>query len=370
MSDIVEIVQKGLHATEQKFERKIQELQAEITDLSQKSAGYRSVPTGGASGGAGGGSLLNKFATLEQVRAFAGDRSIKNANVKLGALNVLTKSGIVVGDLASSSNDLFNTQPNRSPTIGENAQRRLSLLTELQRIPVTSNAFEFNQLDSYVAAANYQGQEGALKPQQSMPTELKTAPIATIAAWTRFSEQVLADNPALQVQANGLLRYGVLAKAQAEMIAGNDQIVGLQELATSYIAASDAPMADAIGAAQTALDIQGWNGTHVVMHPTDWHAIRAEREENGGAYIANGWANPNRPTIWGMSVITDPAVDLGKPLVFDATQCAILDREDARVELGRSGDDFIRNQVVMLAEMRVGLVVFSPSAVLQVVVPT
>jgi hypothetical protein len=60
-------------------------------------------------------------------------------------------------------------------------------------------------------------------------------------------------------------------------------------------------------------------------------------------------------------------VAIGEPLVFDASQIAILDRQSARVELGRESDDFTRGLVTMLAEVRAGLAVFSPSAILKVV---
>lgn len=78
---------------------------------------------------------------------------------------------------------------------------------------------------------------------------------------------------------------------------------------------------------------------------------------------------PNSNSIWGMRVITDPAVAQGNPLVLDSSQVAILDRMDARIEFGREGNDMTTNQVTALAETLIGLAVFSPSAVL-VVTPT
>lgn len=139
-------------------------------------------------------------------------------------------------------------------------------------------------------------------------------------------------------------------------------------LGTAFPTSAALALADAIGTAMTSLDAAGWQADLVIIHPNDWFTIQSERSTDE-EYVAGGWAMPNPNSIWGMRVITDPSVAEGNPMVLDSTQVAILDRMDARIEFGREGNDMTTNQVTALAETRIGLAVFSPSAVL-VVTPT
>ncbi len=53
----------------------------------------------------------------------------------------------------------------------------------------------------------------------------------------------------------------------------------------------------------------------------------------------------------------------GKALILDTTTAALLDRQQVTVEASRhDGDNFRRNLVTILAELRAGLAVFAPTA--------
>lgn len=127
-------------------------------------------------------------------------------------------------------------------------------------------------------------------------------------------------------------------------------------------------LADPIGGAITALDTMGWRAGLVLMHPTDWFAIRSERTVTEKAYVAAGWSTAGQNTVWGVPVVTDPSVVAGSPIVLDPAQVAILDRQQPVVEIGRDGDDFTKNLVTIRGELRIGLAVFSPSAMLKVAI--
>ena len=109
----------------------------------------------------------------------------------------------------------------------------------------------------------------------------------------------------------------------------------------------------------------GWNPGLIILNPTDWHIIRSERTATEKAYVAGGWSNPAAPSIWGLPVITTPSLTAGTALILDPSQCAILDRMQARVEIDRDGDDFSKNLITLRSEIRTGLAVFSPTAVLK-----
>ncbi len=224
-------------------------------------------------------------------------------------------------------------------------------------------------MSNYTNLAAQQATEGAGKQETAMPLQLVTAPIVTIAHHLPVSRQAVADNDALRQQVETVLRYGVMAKAASEIIAGNSStgISGLEAEATAHNMAAGTPPADGIGDAAATLDAAGWNADLVLMHPADWQAIRAERSATEDLYVAGGWsAAPG--SIWGMQVVTDPSVSQGSPIVLDSSQVAILDRQQATVEIGYTGSGFTDNVQTILSEIRLGFAVFSPSAVLQIFV--
>lgn len=159
--------------------------------------------------------VLSGLATNAGVMAVR-DRSQKSASVALDCnITMLRKS--VLGDAGVEQWDV-NAQ--RDHSIYVNPRRVLSLFDVLPSLQVTSNAFEFHRLDSYTNAAAYQAAEGAAKAAGTMPTALISAPITTIAHYFKASEQVLSDVPMLQMQMSSLLQYGVMAKAESELVIG------------------------------------------------------------------------------------------------------------------------------------------------------
>jgi HK97 family phage major capsid protein len=299
------------------------------------------------------------------------DRHQKSVRIALtSTIATLRKSTIVgAGNEASSGQDQFNVQPFRSNVIGGDARRRLSLLDVMPRLQIAVNAFEFNRLTGYTNAAGYQVDEGATKPEGTFPTELETARIYTIAHWIKASSQVLADQPALQNYVGDLMNYGVLQKLENELISGTgtNAIAGLRATGnnTPFTPTSNATnAADKIGEALAALDVLGWSGNVILMHPNDWQVMRSERASTSNEYLVGSWSSPAAPNVWGVPVVTSPAVPEGECFVMDSSQTMLLDRASPVLEVGYTDDDFTRNLVVLRAELRAGLAVLSPTAVL------
>jgi HK97 family phage major capsid protein len=340
--------------------KRLDVLEDAVRDIQQKGESFGGEVVTGRS------NVLAKLSNNPQIASLR-DRSVKTALVKLDAsLPELLIKSAVTGDGSSSTG--ATPVPLRAQVFGEHARRRLSVLDVLPRLPVSAGSFEFERLDGYSAAAAFQANEGAPKAQTSVPMGLQTVPVTTIAHFIRASEQVLSDVPYLQQLLGDLLRYGVMRKLENEVIAGSTsgKIAGLQQQADEFTpAGSSGSLADQIGEALTELDIRGWNGGLVILHPNDWQSIRAERDDENG-YVAAGWSTPNGPSIWGIPAVTSPAVTEGRPLVLDPSQCIVLDRQQATVELGRAGDDFTENMLTLRGELRAGLALFSPSAVLRI----
>jgi len=289
-------------------------------------------------------------------------KSTGQINCKVGVRAAITNPN--KGVTGSTS---YPTAPQRDGNgIRGIAQPRLSLMDVLPIVPVTSATYEFVRLDGYINGAAYQKEEGDEKAEGSMPTKMERAEIATIATWIPASLQVLQDNDQLEGQINTLMSVGVRQKLEAELINGEGgagEILGFRKQATAAGITSGKP-ADRIGAALTDLKAEGWNPNVIVMNPRDWFAIESERAEGGdGQYVIGTPRDPAPPSLWGTPVVVTNGMPQGEALILDTTVAALLDRQEVTVEASRhDGDNFRRNLVTILAELRAGLAVFAPTA--------
>lgn len=292
----------------------------------------------------------------------SGMKSTGQINCKVGVRAAITNPN--KGVTGSTS---YPTAPQRDGVgIRGIPQPRLSLLDVLPIVPVTSATYEFVRLDGYINGAAYQKEEGEEKAEGSMPTKMERAEIATIATWIPASLQVLQDNDQLEGQINTLMSVGVRQKLEAELINGEGgpgEILGFKKQATAAGITTGKP-ADRIGAALTDLKAEGWNPNVIVMNPRDWFAIESERAEDGdGQYVIGTPRDPAPPSLWGTPVVVTNGMPQGEALILDTSVAALLDRQEVTVEASRhDGDNFRRNLVTILAELRAGLAVFAPTA--------
>jgi len=308
-------------------------------------------------------------AVTAQVVAADGIAGFRNGMKSTGQINckVGVRAAITNPNKGVTGSTSYPTAPQRDGAgIRGIPQPRLSLLDVLPIVPVTSATYEFVRLDGYINGAAYQKEEGEEKAEGSMPTKMERAEIATIATWIPASLQVLQDNEQLEGQINTLMSVGVRQKLEAELINGDGgpgEILGFKKQATAAGITTGKP-ADRIGAALTDLKAEGWNPNVIVMNPRDWFAIESERAEDGdGQYVIGTPRDPAPPSLWGTPVVVTNGMPQGEALILDTSVAALLDRQEVTVEASRhDGDNFRRNMVTILAELRAGLAVFAPTA--------
>ncbi|WP_244965005.1 phage major capsid protein [Pseudomonas hunanensis] len=304
-----------------------------------------------------------------QVVAADGIAGFRNGMKSTGQINckVGVRAAITNPNKGVTGSTSYPTTPQRDGGgIRGIPQPRLSLLDVLPVVPVTSATYEFVRLDGYINGAAYQKEEGEEKAEGSMPTKMERAEIATIATWIPASLQVLQDNDQLEGQINTLMSVGVRQKLEAELINGDGgagEILGFKKQAIAAGITTGKP-ADRIGAALTDLKADGWNPNVIVMNPRDWFAIESERAEDGdGQYVIGTPRDPAPPSLWGTPVVVTNGMPQGEALILDTSVAALLDRQEVTVEASRhDGDNFRRNMVTILAELRAGLAVFAPTA--------
>lgn len=351
----------NLKAYKENTDERQSEIQARLLELEQKAVGS-GFPSARNDAGKNNSRIAAHVAHSDGIAAIkAGQKTSGRITQQEGVKAVLTNP-----DRGGDNTTTFPTAPQRAPGIVGVPTPPLTLLDVLPIQPVESPTYDYVHLDDFLSGADYQRTEGEEKSEGDLPTTLERAEIATIAAWIPASKQVLDDNSQLEGQISLLMSTGVRQKLERELIAGAGgpgEIEGLVSQVLPMASTMQHP-ADRVGEAITSLKARGWNPNVVVMNPGDWFTIASERAETGnGQYVLGSPRDPSPAGLWGLPVVVTVAMPVGKALVLDTTTLALLDRQEVTVEASRhDGNNFRRNLVTILAELRAGLAVYAPSA--------
>lgn len=213
--------------------------------------------------------------------------------------------------------------------------------------------------------------EGGTKPESALAWTLRQEPIRKAAHWIPATDEALADVSFLESQIRGRLAYGIQRVEEAQVLNGNGvapNILGiLQRPGIQTQAKGTDPTPDAVYKAMQL--IRGAAGTGfaepngVVFNPNNWTTVKLLRTADG-IYI---WGNPSDEgpdRIWGLPVRQTTALAAGTALVGAFRPYAeVLRREGVTVTMSTEHSTyFIENKVAVLAESRLGLAVYRPSA--------
>jgi HK97 family phage major capsid protein len=247
-------------------------------------------------------------------------------------------------------------------------RRRLSVLDLLPTGTMAANTFPYTQEGGSFATA-VEVAEGGLKPEAALTLTDAEAVAATIAHWLKIRKQALADAPALQSIIDGRLRYGVLRRLEGQVLSGDGagaNMLGIRNTAGigAITFTAGAVIVEQILKGITTVMLADAEATGIVMHPTDWQTALLLKATGTGAYVSGGPFEVTPRQLWGVPLVPSVAIPQGTALVGDFSIGAqLFIREGVQVLLSDSDqDDFIRNRVTMLAEMRAALPVFRPAA--------
>jgi HK97 family phage major capsid protein len=101
----------------------------------------------------------------------------------------------------------------------------------------------------------------------------------------------------------------------------------------------------------------------IVLNPTDAQNIDLLKQNNE----ANNFVGPRpygvgAPRLLGVPVVETDALTAGTALVGDFSKAVLFDRQSLAITLGTINDQFIRNMVTVLGEIRAGFGVIWPAA--------
>jgi HK97 family phage major capsid protein len=204
--------------------------------------------------------------------------------------------------------------------------------------------------------------EGAPKPQTDFDIVEASKKVEKIAHFIKTSKEALDDIPALRGEINSELIDGVNLKLDEQILKGNGVSPNLTGIIT-YITAALVPAApfavgvilpntfDVLVVAAATVVANGFRPNYAVMHPDDV-AMMGLAKTPQGAYILPPFSSADGMVINGLRIVANAGMTKGDFLVGDFSKDILAIREEVNIQVGYVNDDFTRNLVTILAELR------------------
>ena len=250
-------------------------------------------------------------------------------------------------------------------------EQQLIVENLIPHIPVTTSAVEYLKHTGFTNNAGVVA-EGAAKAESTFEFDLATANVVTIAHWTKITEQLAADAPAVTAYINAKMLYGLQLKVDNQIISGtgtSTQLGGFLKSGnhTDYSSAVTIPtganLMDFALLIKTKLDTLGYPPKVLLLNPADWAGL-ALLKDTQKRYLLGGPAGVTTKSLWGLPVETTASVPSGKYVMADfALGSTIYDRQEVALEIDREGDDFRKNLLTIRVERRLGLGVEDAAAI-------
>ena len=311
-----------------------------------------------------------------------GERFTESANYKAFSANTRDVRG--ARHIVSTKSD-SPTVSTVSPAISRNTiaapyqlagiwgapEQQLIVENLIPHIPVSSSAVEYLKHTGFTNNAGVVA-EGAAKAESTFEFDLATANVVTIAHWTKITEQLAADAPAVTAYINAKMLYGLQLKVDNQIISGtgtSTQLGGFLKSGnhTDYSSAVTVPtganLMDFALLIKTHLDSLAYPPKVLLLNPNDWADIALLKDPQK-RYLLGGPAGITQKSLWGLPVETSASVPSGKYIMADfALGSTIYDRQEVALEIDREGDDFRKNLLTIRVERRLGLGVEDAAAI-------
>lgn len=301
-------------------------------------------------------------------------------NARLGgtsrddAASMLSPQAALITGVSDTSAGAFVT-PDRKAYVPQ-PQQPMTILDLISIGATNSDLVEYVRQSAFtnVAAetAEATSTTTGTKPEATIAFAIIQAAVKTIAHWVPATRRSLADAAQLQTLIDSQLRYGLNLRLQGQVVNGagtGEDLTGILNTGSILSQAKGADsVSDAIHKAITQLRLGFIEPTGVAMHPNDWQVVRLSRDDSGasagtGGYLYGPPSVGGANTIWGLPVAVSAAVPDDTSLVGAFNFAVLWLREGIQVLASDSHDDFfIKNLVVLLAEMRAAFGVLLPQA--------
>ncbi len=349
-------------ATAEKADKLLMEQGAILSELTQKFDKFGEMQTRGEAEKSSGQIFIESPQYKEFMAAGGFKAKGQSVTVSMKTISGLTDAagGVLVA-------------PDRRPGIIYPPNRRMTVRDLLAPGRTSSNLVEFFRELLFTNSANVVS-ETTLKPESDLTFEAASAKVTTIAHWIPASKQIMADAPGLQSYVDARMRYGLDFKEEQQLLNGSgvgENLLGLYTAATAFAlpsgATAPAQRLDRLRAAILQAELAEFPVDGIVVNPVDGYNLEVMKTTDG-AYLFTNPVGTNDFRIWGRRTVQTQAMAQNTALVGAfQTAAQIFDREDASVTISSEDrDNFIRNMLTVLAELRLALAIYRPQALVKI----
>jgi len=282
--------------------------------------------------------------TLKTNRAFS-------VNMELKAVGTMTLGSYAGTSLTTDIDRTISKAPNRQPYL-----RNLVNVST-----ITGNKVTWVNKEAVEGAAGMTA-EGAAKSQISWTYTEESADVKKITAFVKVSKESLDDLDFLRSEINTDLREEIELKLDEQLANGTGLTTNLKGIltyapvfdatGTPFIDSVSTPnRVDALRVAVALVRSNRFTPNYAVINAID-AALMDLAKGDDGHYILPPFVTADGLRIAATPIIENEGIDAGSFLVADFNKSRLRIREGININLGYENDDFTKNLVTILAEMR------------------
>lgn len=291
-----------------------------------------------------------------QIKSFVEDKANIDAAMKKQSVSrdiVLKDAALMTTTNAKPAIEAWNVEVDR--TIHATPEEANAIYPRLAKGSTSSPIIKWvNRVDKEGGAAFIE--EGAMKPLEDWNYETETSEAKKIAVSCKVSTEMLSDAPFMQAEINRLLREDLMKVVDEKLLTGtgsSGEIKGITVGAAGYTSSdlddkiTTPNYADAIRAAILQLRMLNYTPNILFVNPVDKAMIDLTKDTTGRYISAELMA-----IMRGLTIIETTRIEKGKFLLMDSSKWTVRPYEALRLEYGWENDDFRKNLVTVIAEMR------------------
>lgn len=209
--------------------------------------------------------------------------------------------------------------------------------------------------------------EAAAKPQGDLTFDLVSATVKVIAEWVKASKQILDDAPRIRGIIDNELTYQIERRLETVVVTDLLATSGIQTRAhrdtttPARGATADDTIADTLRRAITDIRLEFYEPDGIALNPADSENMELDKGSDGHYTMIY---DPVAQRVWRKPVVESTVLSVGTGIVAAfKLGYTIWDRMAAEVGVGYVNDDYIKNLVTILAELRAAYGTVRPLAI-------
>lgn len=329
---------KNLEVKSQEIEKAIARMEGRLEAMAEKAVDHKFVPKNLAE------AITNAYVSnIEKIKETAAKGGMLQLDVK--------------GDTTIDADYTGNVALSTLESGVDNIQRPIVKVRNVVNTGTTGSKYVVYISQTANTSPAWTNEAGTKKVSDPSYEEVSVE-VKKVASTVKVSKEMLADLAFVRSEINSDLMSGLDQAVEYSLIngAGGNDLDGLLSFAQTFAAGTfaasipSANVSDVIRVAKAQIQAVDFEPTHVLLNPEDSAKIELTKTQTGEYTYPAFWDMNMR--VAGLIVVTSTNIAAGTFLVGDMSKSNVRIRENMSLQVGYVNDDFQRNMVTILAEMR------------------